>query len=154
MDQTRRNILALGALAPLPWLIPGAAFARATPAVCAVGGVAIGGHDPVAYFTEGQPIDGKREYALMWRGALWLFASDESMDHFTRTPRAFAPRYGGYCAMSMAEGRIVPGDPSVWEIDDGRLYLLHSEADREAWDNDVAAHVREADSFWPDLLRV
>ncbi|SDX07731.1 hypothetical protein SAMN05444006_109178 [Allgaiera indica] len=152
MDPTRRSFLALSALAPLPWFLPGTASAQSASAVCLLGGLAIGGHDPVAYFTQGRPVQGRNENALMWRGAMWLFSTEESMDHFTRMPRRFAPRYGGYCAMSMAEGKVVDGDPGIWEIDDGRLYLLSSPADHKIWDSDVPGYVAEADEHWPSIL--
>lgn len=153
MDYNRRNFIAIGALAPLSLMMPRLAKAQTASAICLVGGLAIGGHDPVAYFTKGRPIQGRNENALMWRGAMWLFASEQSMDHFTRTPHAFAPRYGGYCALSMAEGKVIPGNPAIWEIDDGHLYLLSSLADRDIWDRNVDENIAEADDHWPSILR-
>lgn len=153
MEPTRRTFLALSALAPLPWLVPGIASAQSASAVCLLGGLAIGGHDPVAYFTEGRPAQGSSDNALMWRGAMWLFRSKASMDHFTRMPHAFAPRYGGYCAMSMAEGKMIVSDPKIWEIDNDHLYLLSSHKDRTLWDANLKANVTEANEHWPSILR-
>ena len=152
MDTTRRNFLALSAMAPLPWLLPGMASAPSAPAVCLLGGLALGGRDPVAYFPKGRPVQGRNENALIWRGAMWLFSTEESMDHFTRIPHRFAPHYGCYVAMSMAEGKVVDGNPGIWEIDNGRLYLLSSPADRKAWDRDVPGYAAEADEHWPSIL--
>jgi YHS domain-containing protein len=59
-------------------------------------GVAIKGYDPVAYFTEGEPVRGKEELSFQWKGARWLFSSREHMDLFAKEPERYAPRYGGY----------------------------------------------------------
>src|SRR5438270_5223436 len=40
-----------------------------------VDGAAIGGHDPVAYFTEQRPVLGSAAYSAEWSGATWRFAS-------------------------------------------------------------------------------
>lgn len=151
MFVTRRSALVLAASVPLPWLVPARAEARA-PSICAPEGLALGGRDPVSYFADGKPEPGTRDYALKWRGALWLFTSIASMERFEMTPHAFAPRYGGYCAMSMAQGVLANGDPEIWEIHDGRLYLLSSRADRKEWDGDVDGHIAAADRHWPALL--
>lgn len=59
-------------------------------------GIAIKGYDPVAYFTEGEPVKGKNEFEFSWRGARWLFASSEHRDLFMSDPEKYAPQYGGY----------------------------------------------------------
>ena len=151
MTFTRRSLLSLAAAAPLPWLLPAPARAATTP-VCAPEGLALGGRDAVAYFEQGKPVTGNRAYALQWRGALWLFASSEAMEQFEMTPRAYAPRYGGYCAMSMASGMLADGDPGIWEIHDDRLYLISTVAKQKMWDSDVAGNVARADRNWPTLL--
>jgi YHS domain-containing protein len=60
------------------------------------GGVAIKGYDPVAYFTEGKPLEGKAEFEVEWKGAKWRFASAEHLAMFKADPEAYAPQYGGY----------------------------------------------------------
>jgi len=59
-------------------------------------GVAVKGYDPVAYFTEGEPRQGKSEFAFSWQDATWRFASQEHLDMFKADPRKYAPQYGGY----------------------------------------------------------
>ncbi|MEM9244579.1 MAG: hypothetical protein AAGA67_02365, partial [Cyanobacteria bacterium P01_F01_bin.153] len=41
-------------------------------------GVAIKGTDPVAYFTEGQPVAGSKEFSHRWNGVRWNFVSAEN----------------------------------------------------------------------------
>jgi YHS domain-containing protein len=59
-------------------------------------GVALKGYDPVAYFTQGQPVKGQNEYQLEWNNAKWLFASSEHLALFQDDPAKYAPQYGGY----------------------------------------------------------
>ena len=60
------------------------------------GGVAVKGYDTVAYFTEGKPIEGKKEFETEWKGAKWRFANASHLEMFTADPEAYAPQYGGY----------------------------------------------------------
>ena len=59
-------------------------------------GVAIGGYDPVAYFTLGKPVKGSEEFSHQWMGATWHFKSEEDLAMFTSNPERYAPQYGGY----------------------------------------------------------
>ena len=59
-------------------------------------GVAIKGYDPVAYFTLGKPLAGKKEYEYQWQDAKWLFANEDHLSLFSSDPEKYAPQYGGY----------------------------------------------------------
>lgn len=59
-------------------------------------GVAIKGYDPVAYFTEGDAVQGKSEFSYSWNEAKWHFASEANRDLFASEPERYAPQYGGY----------------------------------------------------------
>ena len=60
------------------------------------GGVTIKGYDTVAYFTKGKPVKGKDAFSFEWKGAKWLFSSNEHMELFVKDPEKYAPQYGGY----------------------------------------------------------
>ena len=66
----RRTVLAALAAAPISALAARSAFAETAP-IYSENGIALGGTDPVAYFTQGQPVAGSPQHALMWRGATW-----------------------------------------------------------------------------------
>ena len=59
-------------------------------------GVTLKGYDTVAYFTDGKPVEGKKEFQHEWHGAKWLFASEEHLNMFRENPEKYAPQYGGY----------------------------------------------------------
>ena len=83
-------------------------------------GTAIEGYDPVAYFTEGHPVEGESGFAHDWMDATWYFASAENRDQFAADPDRYAPQYGGYCAWAVARGYTAKIDPEAWKIVDGK----------------------------------
>jgi YHS domain-containing protein len=116
------------------------------------GSIAIHGYDPVSYFTDGKPVPGKAEFELEWSGAKWRFASAEHRDAFKQTPEKYAPRYGGYCAYAVANGRLADIDPKAWSIVDGKLYLNYDQDIQKKWQQDVAGYITKADENWPKVL--
>lgn len=140
MKQISKQILTLFAvILPLCGLVP--AMVREAAAQSVVSyiltdpftGIAIGGMDPVSYFTEEAPLPGNRNIEFIWQGAPWLFATEANREVFRRNPALYAPQYGGHGAMSMARGFISEADPSLYTVFKQRLYLFYSAANREAF---------------------
>ncbi len=129
-----------------------AAPAQAADPVYARFGVAIRGTDPVAYFTEGGPVAGNKEFAHEWNGAEWRFSSAENRDRFVAEPERYAPQYGGYCAWAVANGYTASVVPEAWHIEDGKLYLNYSLSVREQWRQDVPGNIAKGDRNWPSVL--
>jgi hypothetical protein len=114
-------------------------------------GLAIKGFDPVAYFTEGKPLQGLPEYETVWKGATWRFVNDEHRTMFIRSPEQYAPRYGGYCAYAVSRGKTADIDPDAWTIVNHRLYLNLNKDVQGLWDRDRQEYIRKADQNWPHL---
>ncbi len=117
-----------------------------------VQGVAVGGYDPVAYFTEGKPVKGSEEFTLQHDGAAWRFANAEHRDAFAADPAKYAPQYGGYCAYAVAKGSTAKAEPDAWTIHDGKLYLNFDRSVRAIWEKDIPGYVNKADANWPGVL--
>ena len=115
-------------------------------------GAAIRGTDPVAYFTEGRPVEGSRKVTHEWTGATWRFASAANRDAFAAAPEKYAPQYGGYCAYGVANGYTVSTVPEAWSIVEGKLYLNYSLDVRADWLKDVPGYIRKANGNWPKAL--
>lgn len=141
---TRRSFL--GALAATS--LAGQRVSAAPAAVFAKNGYAIHGIDPVSYFRKDGPVAGRDLYRLMWRKAIWRFENATHMAAFEAAPLAFAPRYGGYCAMSLTTGEWSPSAPDAWAIHEGSLYLVHSVAARDRWRQDADRFITLADAHW------
>jgi YHS domain-containing protein len=114
--------------------------------------VAIKGYDPVAYFTEGKPIEGSSNFETKWMGATWRFASAANRDAFVKDPQKYAPQYGGYCAFGVSRGYAVGIDPEAWTVANGKLYLNYNKDVRAEWMKDVPGYVKKADANWPKIL--
>lgn len=145
---TRRSFLIM---ASAGLLLPSAALAG-RPRTYATLGYAIGGFDPVAYFTEGAPVEGSNAWLLMWNGAIWRFANERNRLRFEMNPQAFAPRYGGYCAYAVAQGATASTVPEAWTVQEGRLYLNYSLDVRSLWRQDIPGNIARADENWPGVL--
>lgn len=117
-----------------------------------VKGVAVGGYDPVAYFTDGKPVKGSKEIALSHDGVTWRFANDANRDLFQAEPAKYAPQYGGYCAWAVSKGYTAKGDPDAWTVHDGKLYLNYDKRVRATWAKDIPRNVKRADANWPGVL--
>ncbi|MCF2870167.1 YHS domain-containing protein [Octadecabacter sp. G9-8] len=148
---TRRLILTAAIAAPAAALLNRPAMA-AEPEVFSVDDIAIRGTDPVAYFTQGAPMAGSPEHALMWQGTTWHFASAENMELFMANPEAYAPQYGGYCAFAMSKGYVATSVPEAWTVHEDKLYLNYSVNVRQVWLEDVPGNIVLADGNWPTAL--
>lgn len=134
---------------PLALLFSGAV--QAGGKVYTDGGEAIDGYDPVAYFTEGKPVEGKDDIAFDWNGATWNFANAANRDAFAADPSKYAPQYGGYCAWAVSQGYTASTDPDAWTIVDGKLYLNYSKGVQRRWSKDVAGNIASGDANWPEI---
>lgn len=117
-----------------------------------VSGVAVGGYDPVAYFTEKKPVRGQASITLEHGGATWRFSSEKNREAFKSDPARYAPQYGGYCSYAVSQGYTAKGDPEAWSIVGDKLYLNYDKSVRAAWEKDIPGYIAKADKNWPGVL--
>jgi YHS domain-containing protein len=115
-------------------------------------GVAIKGYDPLSYFTDKRPEQGIAKFEYLWNGAKWHFVSAAHRDLFRTDPEKYAPRYGGYCAYAVSQGKTADIDPEAWSVFEGRLYLNLNKEVRGLWEKDMREYIRKADENWPRML--
>lgn len=130
----------------------GAAHAQKAE-IFSANGAAIGGYDPVAYFTENKPVKGSPQFSAEWKGAVWHFASAANRDAFKADPARYAPQYGGYCAFGASEGYAVKTEPDAWSIVGGKLYLNYNTTVRGKWSENRDERIQRADRNWPEILK-
>lgn len=114
-------------------------------------GVMLRGYDPVAYFTDGKPTQGVPTLSASHHGATYYFANAANRDAFAKEPDKYAPVYGGFCAYGVANGFKVDGDPKVWKIVDGRLYVNINRSIGRRFEADPKGYIRQAEVKWPDM---
>lgn len=117
-----------------------------------VRGVAVGGHDPVAYFTENKPVKGNPSIAFEHGGAQYHFASEANREAFKKEPAKYAPQYGGYCAWAVSQGYTAHGDPNAWTIHNGKLFLNYNQSVKANWEKDIPGNVTKSEANWPKLI--
>ena len=116
-------------------------------------GLAIDGFDPVAYFVEAEPKEGRAELEFRSDGAIWRFLNEGNRSAFAAAPEVYTPRFGGHDPMALARGAATPGHPALWLIAEQRLYLFYSAEARAAFARDPEAAVEAAERLWPAVQR-
>lgn len=114
-------------------------------------GLAIRAYDPVAYFNQGKPVKGKKDFEYRYMGATWRFVNAENKDAFMKDPDQYAPQYGGYCAFGMSHGYAAPIDPKAWSVVEGKLYLNYSLDVWREWNKNIPGFIAKADQNWPKI---
>ena len=143
-------------------LATAAVFATMVTSAFAVGpdinatttGLALRGVDPVSYFKAGEPQDGDISITAQHNGATYRFTSEANRDAFQQNPTKYAPQYGGFCAFGTAMGVKVDGDPDLWKIVDGKLYLNLSQDIQNRWNKDVPGFITTANGNWSKIKDV
>jgi hypothetical protein len=108
--------------------------------------LAIQGYDAVAYFTDGKPVRGLPEISYEWDESLYRFSTAGHRELFISDPVHYAPQFGNYCAMALANGEIVAANPENWLISDSKLYIFGKSAPMgpALFQRDLAANVIKA----------
>lgn len=106
--------------------------------------LAIGGYDPVAYFTLHRATPGDARFTLDWDEHRWQFATARHRELFKADPARYAPRFANFCAVALARGELRPANPEYWLISDGRLYLFGKAEGPGLFQQDLAGSVERA----------
>jgi YHS domain-containing protein len=115
-------------------------------------GVIIEGYDPVAYFTDSKPVKGDAKFTTKFEGAAYWFASAEHADLFKADPKKYAPQYGAFCGYAVSIGKLRPVNPEIFQIENGRLILQHTQEAYNLFNKDLKTSVDKADMKWPGLV--
>ncbi len=120
-------------------------------------GYAVSGYDVVSYFDLPQssvgepqqsPLPGNAAITADYNGATFAFATEANRDRFLTDPAAYVPQYDGHCAYGVAQGGKVPGNPTLWRIVDGKLYLNISQNVVGFWEEDIPGNLQKSETNW------
>jgi YHS domain-containing protein len=112
-------------------------------------GLAISGFDPVAYFSDAAPQEGRAAFEYSHDGATWRFRNEGNRAAFVDDPEIYSPRFGGYDPVAIARGASVPGHPLFWLVSGKRLYFFYSAQARAVFAAEPDRIVAEAERKWP-----
>lgn len=150
-----RTLVLAGTVAALT-----SATALAGPQYVNETGFANSGYDVVAYFDMeqapvGSPqpkaVPGRADVTARYNGATFAFSTAENRERFLADPERFAPAYDGHCAYGVAKGGKVPGNPHLWRIVDGTLYLNITENVVGFWEEDISGNIATAEENWSGI---
>jgi YHS domain-containing protein len=121
---------------------------------------AVSGFDTVSYFDlqqsavgapQASPLPGKASITTEFNGVTFAFANEENKKRFLADPAKFAPQYDGHCAFGVAKGGKVPGNPKLWRIVDGKLYLNIKDTVVSQWEEDIPGNITASEKNWKNL---
>ena len=116
-------------------------------------GLAIFGFDPVAYFLDAKPVEGRSEFELQVSDSIWRFRNAGNRAAFLANPDVYRPRYGGYDPVAIGRGVALPGNPQIFLVTDQRLYFFYNSQARDAFARDPNTAILAAEERWPDVVR-
>ena len=123
-------------------------------------GFAVSGYDVVAYRnlpsnplgqTQTPGVPGKASITAEYNGATFAFSTTENRDLFVKNPAYYAPQYDGHCAYGVSKGGKVPGNPNLWRIVDGKLYLNITKNVVGFWEEDIPGNLNLAETNWVSI---
>ncbi|MBU1188329.1 MAG: YHS domain protein [Gammaproteobacteria bacterium] len=112
---------------------------------------AVSGYDVVSYQTEKRPLRGNGHFVATHDGATYLFVNQDNLDAFKADPERYVPAYGGYCAFGVSVGKKFVGDPEVWRVVGGKLYLNLDANIQADWLKDVPGRIAKANARWDEI---
>jgi YHS domain-containing protein len=115
-------------------------------------GLALKGHDPVAFFTQGRPVLGDYRYESNYNGTRYRFASAENKKLFDVDPARYVPQFGGFCAYGVSRGYAVDVELDAFQIVDGRLLMQYDKSVRDRFNQDTEGNLKRADANWPKVV--
>ncbi|AFY39444.1 YHS domain-containing protein [[Leptolyngbya] sp. PCC 7376] len=114
-------------------------------------GRALRGNDPVAYFTNNEPVVGNQEFSFRWNDAEYYFATAENRDEFISDPEKYAPANGGYCTFGVVLAKKFDGDPEVWSVHNDRLHVFLNQEVKEKFLQDESGNLSRVAEIWPTI---
>jgi hypothetical protein len=106
--------------------------------------LAIRGYDPVGYFTDVKALPGRPEFELELQEHRYRFVSTAHRELFKADPARYAPQFSSHCAISLARGEVVEGNPEYWLISEGKLYLFGKPTGPAAFQQALTENVEKA----------
>jgi YHS domain-containing protein len=115
-------------------------------------GVFIEGYDPVAYFTNNEALKGNSQFSADYNGGTYWFSSADHREIFKQEPAKYAPQFGAFCGYAVSIGKLRPVDPEIFQIENGKLILQHTQEAYELFNKNLKENILKANMNWPKLV--
>lgn len=126
-------------------------------AMCMPDGIAVGGYDLISYWQPDGPVAGSKAFAAKHDGATYLFASESNLQKFQQNPKRYMPAYSGFCAITLALGRVTCPEYTNFQIENDQLLLFEVTGftnGRTLWNSDATSFRQQADDNFDRLTEL
>lgn len=118
--------------------------------------VSLQGYCPVSYHTDNRAIKGDGKYRVEHLGLVYHLADADKQKKFQEDPQKYIPRIGGLCTVALGGpyGNRFRGDPQVFAVVEGKLYLCSSERAKRSFDQRPEHYIGRAEELYktPELM--
>src|SRR3989338_758508 len=137
----------------LGFLVPNYSAFSETADINTVTSLGLNGYDPVSYFPEsdGKVMRGNSYYSYTYNGTVYKSSSEANLDSFKIDPERYLPKYDGWCATSMASGKKISSRPTLFDVENGKLYLFSKLTAQLAWNSKKDELISRADENWKKM---
>jgi len=123
--------------------------------LCSQEDAAVDGYDVISYRENGGPVPGTPDFSAEHDGSTYYFSSQSHLATFIENPERYIPAYHGFCAVTLALGRVVCPDSTNFVIQDDRLFLFEVTGftnGRTLWSTDPEDFRARADTNFESLV--
>ena len=127
------------------------------PAMCNPNGIAVGGYDLLSSHESGGPTMGHEAFSVKYDGLQYLFSGEANQRLFRENPTHYLPAYLGYCAITLAFGRVTCPEYTNFQIENDQLLLFEVTGftnGRTLWNSDATGFRRKADGNFDRLTEL
>lgn len=122
-------------------------------------GVFLDGYDVVSYFVANEATPGSSEHTAKYKGATFYFSSNANREAFETDPAKYLPKYDGYCAFAVANGKAgVKANPKTFKLYNAELLMFFDDLyegkrfnTSVPWNADEHTLYGKAEANWPRL---
>ena len=125
------------------------------PSSCALDGIALGGHDVVAYHVVNEAVLGDPNIIVEHETLIYQFSSDENKQLFELEPVKYLPHFQGWCAIALTRNRLTCPDYKNFKVEDGRLLLFETITffnGQDLWNSNPAKNLISAERNFEKLV--
>lgn len=116
----------------------------------------VSGFDIVDYF-DGNASPGSEKFQVEYGGAVYRFKNEINKKTFEKNPKAYLPKYGGWCAYAMGyNGKKIEINPESFSIENKKLYLFYKTTftnTKKKWAKNNKKLKFKADQNWNKQLK-
>ena len=107
----------------------------------------MGGYDLVSYRLPNGPVPGRLDFFVEHQALKYLFSSEEHKQEFLANPDYYLPAYDGWCAITLALGRVTCPDFTNFKLEGNHLLLFEVTGftnGRTVWGSDPLTYRKQA----------